>query len=768
MSSVPDQSEQPTDQTPVLREQIALEQRALDVFYQRLDDVTAETAKALEQIRRSPTAGTPAALSERDAFATMHADYLAQLRAVGNRLCFGRLDMSDGERRYVGRIGLSDSEGARMLIDWRARAAEPFYRATQAEPQGALSRRHLITRARRVTGVADEVLDLAEFERRDGDTSTLSEDTALMVALNAGRTGQMRDIVATIQAEQDRVIRDELAGVLVVQGGPGTGKTAVALHRAAFLLYAHRDRLARTGVLLIGPNTRFLRYIEQVLPGLGETGVVLKTPGELFPGVTASASEEPEVAVVKGHLRMARVLADAVRERQRVPNRPVPMDVDGVTIMLRPTDVERARSRARSSRKPHNVARTTFVTELLGLLVRQYAELLGQSLDDEEGRTDVRPELLTALRESRDVRREVNLCWMPISPQRLLADLFADPERLARVAPQLNDRDRALLQRPRGSAWTIADVPLLDEAAELVGEEDAAAAAAAHAARAEQHREAEFADAVLAQTANVAEDDPEALAAADVVTAEALAERYSAPRSIRSAAEHAENERSWAYGHIIVDEAQELSAMQWRAVMRRCPSRSMTLVGDIAQTGSPAGARSWAQALRPYVRNRWRLRELTVNYRTPGRIMAVAAEVLATARIDSTPITSAREGDWPPAARRIALRDTEAVVFAAKTELTREQDRNLAVIVARPALADTARILADLTREFPDRLFVLTPEQVKGLEFDAVILLEPADIVGESRRGSNDLYVAMTRPTQRLLVLHARPLPRGLRSLTQG
>lgn len=757
-----------TDLSDALQRQISLEQSALDVFYRRLDEVTDETADALERIRRAPTAGTPAALSERDAFAAMHTDHLAQLRAVGDRLCFGRLDMTDGEQRYVGRIGLSNSAGARMLIDWRAPAAEAFYRATQAEPHGVLSRRHLSTRGRRVTAVSDEVLDLAEFEHRNADTTALSEDTALLVALNAGRTGQMRDIVATIQAEQDRVIRDELAGVLVVQGGPGTGKTAVALHRAAFLLYAHRDRLARTGVLLIGPNTRFLRYIEQVLPSLGETGVVMRTPGELVPGVHARATDEPEVAVIKGHFRMARVIADAVRERQRVPSQPIPMDVDGVTVTLRPADVERARHRARTSRKPHNLARTTFVTELLELLVRQYADALGKSLDGEEGRQDVRPELLSALRDSRDVRREVNLCWMPVSAERLIADLFADPDRLARVAPQLNERDRGLLRRPRGSEWTIADVALLDEAAELLGDDDAGSDAAARAARAEQAREAEYAESVLAQTAGVADDDPDAMPAGEMMTAEQLAERYSSPRSMRSAAEHAENERSWAYGHVIVDEAQELSAMQWRAVMRRCPSRSMTLVGDTAQTGSPAGARSWAQVLRPYVRNRWRLRELTVNYRTPGRIMAVAAEVLASARIESTPVTSAREGDWPPVAQRIAAGDAAALRGAAQAELDRETGRNLAVIVSRAALAETARALADLTRAASDRLFVLTPELVKGLEFDSVIVVEPADIVGESRRGSNDLYVAMTRPTQRLLVLHARPLPRGLRSLARG
>ncbi|MDQ1731238.1 MAG: hypothetical protein QOK10_1397 [Pseudonocardiales bacterium] len=753
------------DSTPKAAE-ISIEQKRLDTFYGRLDEVTAETAAALEGVRRAPTAGTPAAMSERDAFATLHADHLAQLNAVGDRLCFGRLDLAGGELRYVGRIGLRDEQGGRLLIDWRAPAAEAFYRATPADPHGAISRRHLTTSGRTVTAISDEVLDLDAFTELHGATDTVSEDGALMLALNANRTGQMHDIVATIQAEQDQVIRDQLAGVLVVQGGPGTGKTAVALHRAAYLLYAHRDRLGRSGVLLVGPNTRFLNYIEQVLPSLGETGVVMLTPGQLYPGVDASAVDEPEVAVIKGRVRMARLISGAVRARQRVPSMPIPLNVDGTKLVLTPADVEQARRKARATHKPHNQARTVFATELLRLLVTQYAAALGMSLEDEEGRQDVRPELLSALRESPDVRREVNLCWLPISPQRLVADLYADPRRLAEADPQLDARDRAKLRRARGSEWTVDDVPLLDEAAELLGDDDVLAEREAERARAERATEIEFATAVLNQSSGADYGDDDAPSLSEMMTAEDLAARYAGPRTSRTAAERGAVERDWAFGHLIVDEAQELSAMQWRMLMRRVPSQSMTLVGDPAQTGSATGARSWGQVLRPYVRDRWRLRELTVNYRTPAQIMSAATDLLDAAGISSTPVSSARATDWPPIAQRIEPEDTSALLAAVGEELAVDSG-SVAVIVAagRHELVWRA-VTAAVPSEHAGRISVLTARQVKGLEFDSVILIEPAEIVAESARGVNDLYVAMTRPTQRLRILHSAALPAGLAALS--
>ena len=264
MYAVSSAADVPTDS--ILESELGLEQTQLDLLYARLDELTLEAEAALAQTQLSSTTGTPAARMERDAFATLYGDRLASLRAVADRLCFGRLDPVSGPRSYVGRIGLPSAEGARLMLDWRAPGAQAFYRATPAFPDGVLRRRHLVTADRLVTGIEDEVLDLDAFGRSDLATETVVGDGALLLALNATRSGRMRDIVATIQAEQDRIIRAPLPGVLVVQGGPGTGKTAVALHRTAFLLYAHRDRIASAGVLLVGPGPRFLKYIEQVLP----------------------------------------------------------------------------------------------------------------------------------------------------------------------------------------------------------------------------------------------------------------------------------------------------------------------------------------------------------------------------------------------------------------------------------------------------------------------------------------------------------------------
>jgi DNA helicase IV len=743
------------------RSELLAEQAHLDLLYARLDEVRADTAASLAQLSRVGTAGTPAGRVERDAFLTMHRDNLNRLSAVEQRLCIGRLDLLEGSSRYIGRIGLTDPDGTRLLLDWRAPAAQPFYRATPAEPDGAISRRHLSTSGRTVTGIQDEVLDLEAFTAAGRGTETVSADDVLMLSLNAARTGRMRDIVATIQAEQDRIIRAPMAGVLVVQGGPGTGKTVVALHRAAYLLYAHRERLARSGVLVVGPNNRFLDYISQVLPSLGETGVVLATAGQLYPGIDAQASESSNAIAVKGDRRMVRVLAAAVRARQRVPREPIELDVEGSPVVLYPSDVEQARQRAQHSRKPHNQARVRFVTDLVRRLAMQLAKALNTEFD-----ADRRAELIAAVRDSPDVRREVNLCWMPVSPEKLLRDLYADPELLASVAPGLTAAERQALARPRSAPWTPADVALLDEAAELLGEQEAQADDAALAQAAERAFEIEYAGRVLDMVGELAPD------AAKMTTAAALAERYGATAERRELVAEAAGDRGWAFGHLVVDEAQELSAMQWRVLMRRCPSRSMTVVGDTAQTGSPAGARSWGQVLGRYVGQRWQLAELTINYRTPAEIMLAAAELLAASGITSTELTSARTGGQPPTVTRAerSVAETAAGVIGAELARLDADGGQLAVIgpADEQAAAELLAALPAQARE-DERLSILTAGQAKGLEFDVVVLLEPAAIMAESGarvgRGASDLYVAMTRCTQRLRVVHRLPLPAGLAGL---
>jgi DNA helicase IV len=675
---------------------------------------------------------------------------------VENRLCFGRLDLAPGTqdpRRYVGRLGLADDRGNQILVDWRAPAAQDFYQATAASPRDVVRRRHLLTSGRHVTGVDDEVLVAGEGERTTGDA-------ALLAAVTAPRTGRMGDIVATIQAEQDRVIRASERGILVVQGGPGTGKTAVALHRTAYLLYTHRDRLARSGVLLLGPSPVFLRYVEQVLPALGETGVVTLTLGEMYPGVVGRGEDSPEAARVKGSLRMVDVLDAAVAARQRVPSRPIRLDLDGTRVQLRPEAIASARTRARRSRRPHNLARVTFVREVLNTLVNSLARARGVDLGEE------RDDLVAELRENVDVRREVNLCWMPLTPQKVLASLYRNPALLAEVAPGLSERDRDALHREDPTAWTEADVPLLDELAELLGPLDATVTDARAAAEREEQ---------IAYARKVLEDFEASGVGNPLVSPELLADRFATGGPTGTVAERAAVDRTWAYGHVVVDEAQELSAMAWRLVERRCPSRSMTLVGDVAQTSNPAGARSWAQALKPVVDDRWRLEELTVNYRTPAKISRVAADVLRAAGISANPPTPVREGEHDPIA--VPLAGALSVVDLVRSRFEGLEEGRIAVLTAHEAgpvgsdalrAAVTAALPAGSVAASPDDLdatvSVLDVHRAKGLEFDVVVVVEPAAVLRRPR-GANDLYVALTRATQELHVLHAEPLPAGMESL---
>ncbi|MGA5308397.1 HelD family protein [Micromonospora taraxaci] len=748
-----------------LDDEIGREQEYVSMLYDRLDGLREQAADRLTAELRN-TGGTLQDRSQRDSSVAMYADQVEQFSAVENGLCFGRLDGDDDSRHYIGRIGIFDTSGDYdpLLMDWRAPAARPFYLATAANPQGVRRRRHLRTRQRKVTGINDEVLDIDTAS--PGGHEELTGEASLLAALNAGRTGRMRDIVETIQAEQDEIIRAELPGVMVVQGGPGTGKTAVALHRAAYLLYTHRRELSSRGVLLVGPNATFLRYISQVLPTLAETGVLLRTQGDLFPGVSAQRAEPAETAALKGRAVLAEVLALAVRDRQWVPDEPLEIEVERETLTLDPETVRTARDRVRRTDRPHNLARALFDVEIVHALAEQVAERIGadplggDNLLDEADRAEIRREL----REESEIQAALDQLWPVLTPQRLLADLYADPDRIAAAAPMLTDDERALLRREPGG-WTPADVPLLDEAAELLGEDERAAAARRDRIR---MMEREYAEGVLeiargSRSIDV-EDEAEGgeiLGVTDLIDADRLLERQEEADRLTTA-QRAAADRTWAFGHVIVDEAQELSPMAWRLLMRRCPSRSMTIVGDVAQTGALSGTPSWADALAPYVAQRWRLTELTVSYRTPAEIMAVAADVLAEIDPALRPPRSVRESGVPPWDRTVPDEQLAAELVA---EATREAagltDGRLGVLVPAGRVGElgsavTAALPEAAVGEHPElesRVVVLTVAQAKGLEFDSVLVVDPDRMVAESPRGRSDLYVALTRATQRLGVL---------------
>ncbi|MFD5745025.1 HelD family protein [Streptomyces massasporeus] len=735
------------------------EQEFIDGLYARVDALRGDAETSVTDALAQGNTPMQARL-ERDILVAERSGLLAALNAVDGSLCFGRIDLTSGVTHRIGRIGLrtDDAERTPVLIDWRADVARPFYLATGHTPMGLRRRRHIATDGRRVTHLHDEILDLGDATRTGHEDPT--GDAVLLAALNSARTGRMSDIVQTIQADQDRIIRAPHRGVMVVEGGPGTGKTAVALHRAAYLLYEHRELLAKRAVLIVGPNPAFLGYIGEVLPSLGETGVLLATVGELFPGVKASAADTPEAAAVKGRADMADVLAEVVRSRQALPDPVIAIEHDREVLMLDDGLVGVARERTRAAKLPHNAAREHFEGHILNTLTELYAERIGT--DPFDGSSLLDPSDITQIRddiaENPEVWSAIDQLWPVLTPQRLVADFLAAPEEF------LSAEDAEAVRRPVTRRWTVADVPLLDEAAELLGDDDRLARERAARERQEQIA---YAQGVLEvsyasrtyEFEDKEEDDPEGsevLSAHDIIDAERFAERHEEDDH-RSAAERAAADRTWAFGHIIVDEAQELSPMAWRLLMRRSPTRSMTLVGDPAQTAEAAGVGSWSGILAPYVEDRWEHTRLGVNYRTPAEIMDVAAAVVRAEHPDFEPPSSVRSTGVRPWAR--ATDDLPGAVAKAAGELTPAEGR-LAVIAPRDLHRSLAARLDGVTAgaepDLTQTVVLLDPRQAKGLEFDSVLVVEPG------RYGTSDLYVALTRATQRLGVLHTGELPKPL------
>ena len=714
------------------------EQAYVDTLFAHLDAEVARAQARLEEVQRDVDPDNP----DSDALVRRETEYhglnakLDALNVAETGLVFGRIDVAeddpenpvpgrtDLERRYIGRMGIDDREDnyRTLLLDWRAPLARPFYLATTAHPEGVESRRNIRMRGRTVTAVDDEVLS------GDGAESTsagVGSEAALRRAMNEARTGHMRSIVETIQREQDEIIRDPTRGVMVVQGGPGTGKTAVALHRIAYLLYTWREQLTRTGVLVVGPNATFLEYISRVLPELGETGVVLSTVDQLVPGFTPGGSDSTAGREVKGSIEMMTILKRAVQAYETVPDAPVRLTFDGVPVDATPQMVKAARTRARRSRRPHNQARAHFAEHLTQLLAEALARRIGE---DPLGGTNLLSDadvdqLHDDLADDPQVQRLIDAHFPELEPAEVLDALLTSKDAIAEVAGDYDDYTRAALYRAPGSPFSHADTALVDELAVLIGTVDPE-----EQRRKEEEEwrelvaEAEGALDVLASSESTDNDDDqfeaEILSAADVIDAETLASRQR-ETDTRSTAQRARADQTWAYGHVIVDEAQELSPMEWRMVFRRCPSRWLTLVGDTAQTSSPAGVDDWTAALDPFVGERFRLHELTVNYRTPKEIADYAAEILA--HIDPQAVV-------PQAIRASGV----PVQFVPDLEALEHR-------AAREGL--TAVIDAENVGD------------MKGLEFDHVVVVEPGKIIEASPQGWQDLYVAVTRATQTLTVV---------------
>ena len=683
---------------------------------------TREAAASLGSMVEVGRGGTTQARFEREVIYDTMAHRLGQLDLGDGALCFGRIDTelgglapaaddlrppSDRGTFYIGRVAVADADQEPVVVDWRAPVAEPFYRATGPEPLGLVRRRHFATRGRTVLDIDDELFGDAADALDDPGAVGVQGHGALIAALTTARSGKLRDIVATIQGEQDEIIRAPLPGVLVVQGGPGTGKTVVALHRAAYLLYTHRFPLEGQGVLVIGPNRLFLGYIEQVLPSLGEAGVQLAVLADLLLDPPLVRGYDTGLtARVKGDARMSRVVARAVRDRERGLREPLEIGAGLQTLRLDVATSWDIANEARRRYRRHNAARKFVETEVFAALARS-------------GRGDLDP---TALREQLrgqlPMREALEWMWPVLTPTQLLNDLFGSPALLAHAgAGVLDDAETRSLGRARLTdvgevAWTHDDVPLLDEARALLG-----------------------------------------------------------PRPRRRRSDDDEV-RTW--GHIVVDEAQDLSPMQLRMLERRSLNGSMTVVGDIAQSTGQWAHQTWDEVLDLLPSRRPpRRAELTTGYRLPAPNMELAARVLREAAPGLAPPRSIRQDGTPPvvvdASREPAGLPT-AVVATTLAELDAVGVGNVAIVCPASLVGPVSSALdaagvdhGQATRHGLDTQVTVVPVGLaKGLELDATVVVEPALIVAEEAQGMRALYVALTRATKRLAVVHALPLPPAL------
>ena len=744
------------------------EQEFVDMAYARLDAMRSDANAMLEGVLDLGKGGTFQSRTERDVIVRTSLARLEQLDIGDQALTFGRIDRlhdgSDGDEAgtetfHIGRLAIHSADHDPLVVDWRAPIAEPFYRATGRDPQGLVLRRHLALEGRQVVGLEDErftdpgsqtVTDTGTGAGTGGDAGgelivsdlPIGGPAALLAALDRARSGRMTDIVSTIQREQDEIIRAPLTGVLVVQGGPGTGKTAVALHRAAYLLYTHRFPLERQGVLVVGPNPLFLRYIEQVLPSLGETGVTLSTVSGLVPEIRTKDNGPVDVARLKGDARMAKVMARAVRTRQRSLADDVAVPYGALLLRLTREDSGRIVDMVRRRPGTHNARRRLVeqsVAQLLADRARQTQQTLGVGVpasvtafpgyEDPSDLTDDEFDLEDFTRKVKrvpELAEALDRMWPRLSPHELLHDLFGAPPLIAAATRGvLSAEEQQLLARPRSAsfeevAWTPADAALVDEARALLGPRGG-----------------------------------------------------SAEDGVRK------------YGHIVVDEVQDLSPMQLRMLTRRSLSGSMTVVGDIAQATAPWAPSSWTDITDHLPRRRpARSVELTVSYRTPAEVLAVATRVLAVAAPDLTPPTPVRRTGVEP--RMIPVRDgrgnhqgatvsdlARSVARVAGEEVGAVTPGRVAVLAPETLLSVLSEALAAADLPVVDArdmrkgglsepLVLLAADSANGLEFDSVIVVEPGVIAGETARGLRTLYVALTRPTQRLSVVHLAPLPAAL------
>ena len=722
---------------------VADDERHFAAIGRSLEQTIAELSGRLDAARREP-AGTGQAALDRDLEVHRLTARLRALRRYGLDLCLGHVVPADTRRpHYIGRLGLTDGDGTRLLVDWRSPAAEPFFGATHADPMGLVSRRRYRWSGGRVTDYWDEVFAPEEFA---GHAAALDDQSAFIASLGSSRSSRMRDVLATIAADQDAIIRASSRRPLVVDGGPGTGKTVVALHRAAYLLYSD-PRLGhhRGGVLFVGPHQPYLAYVADVLPSLGEEGVQTCTLRDLVPGVD-TVGEEPtaQAARLKADVRMVAAVEPAVRLYETPPTEGMEVATPWGDVWLGTADWAEAFD-APEPGAPHNESRDQVWEALLAILVDKLVDAAEGDSDDNDDETwadddavvedqfdaygitaaDPSARFRQSLASNRELVEAFGRAWPLLEPTDLVGDLWSVPAYLRMCAPWLERDEVFSLQRSEPTAWTASDLPLLDAARRRLGDPESSRRRARReaVAAAERERMGE----VVADL--IATDDSEMkvmsmLRGQDLRTA--LVDEDVAPRTDLDLL-------AGPFAHVVVDEAQELTDAEWQMVLSRCPSRSLTIVGDRAQARH-GFTESWTERLERVGLDRVALASLDVNYRTPQAVMAEAEPVIRAVLPDANVPTSIRSTDVP-------------VVHGAVSELASVIDGWMA---AHPE--GIGCVIGDPTFAATDRVRSLTPVLAKGLEFDLVVLVDPQSF-GDGIEGAVDRYVAMTRATQQLVVL---------------
>jgi hypothetical protein len=676
-----------------------------------LTETIAELTGRLDAVRRSP-GGAGRQAMDRDAEVHRLTARLRTLRRFGLDLCLGRMVGADGAAPvYVGRLGLTDSAGRRLLLDWRTPAAEPFFAATHANPMGLVSRRRYRWTGGRVSDYWDEVFTA---DGLDGHAA-LDDQSAFIAGLGAARSPRMRDVLATLQADQDAIVRAGSRGALVVDGGPGTGKTVVALHRSAYLLHSD-PRLdgRRGGVLFVGPHQPYLAYVADVLPSLGEDGVRTCTLRDLVPeGVDAVPEPDPAAARLKSAARMAtEAIETAVRFYEEPPTEELEVGTDWADLTVTAEDWAEAFD-APEPGTPHNEAREQIWAELAAILLDRCG-------------ADVPPGVFThALRQDHELATTLHRAWPLIDPADLVGDLWTVPAYLRLCAPWLAPDEVRALRRPDPRAWTLADLPLLDAARHRLGDPEADR-------RERRRRAAEAAERerMAAVIDHILDADEDGEGAVTMLRGQDLRDTLVDGAALPTAGP---DRLAGPFAHVVVDEAQELTDAEWHMLLRRCPSRSLTIVGDRAQARH-GFAGSWPERLARVGLDRVTVASLGINYRTPQEVMAEAEPVIRAVLPDANVPLSVRRGGVPVLHGSVADLDTVL------TDWLTAHPEGTACVIGAPALRATPRVRS------------LTPELSKGLEFDLVILVDPASF-GPGIPGAVDRYVAMTRATGRLAVL---------------